>query len=84
MSTSWVAPHRCSPRAAPLTSVSNPIGTSNAARSGPTTSVSVQPGFGVLVTHPKVGESGFGSQGPKVPYPIAAICSPCSACQVVK
>src|SRR5581483_3299659 len=65
------APQRASPRAAASTSVSKPIGTSNAARTLPTKSKFCQPILGVEVMWPKVGEDGHKSTGPNEPIPIA-------------
>src|SRR5574340_1594431 len=64
------APQRYSPNAAVLTSVSKPTWTGSEARRVPTRSVFCQPGFGVDVMYPYVGEAGSRSQGPKAPIPI--------------
>ena len=68
-------PQRCSASAAALTSVSIAHGTPSAAASVPATSVSLQPGFGVVVMWPQVGEPGRRSSGPKQPIPTAAMSS---------
>src|SRR5271165_2245195 len=65
------APQRVSPRAAALTSVSKPTGTPRARRTAPAKSRFSQPGLGVVVTYPKVFESGCRSTGPKDPMPTA-------------
>src|SRR3954462_14948518 len=69
---SAVAPHRCSPAAAAPTSVSKATGTPNEAPIGPATSVFDQPGLGVAVMWPHVGEPGRRSTGPKEPMPTAS------------
>src|SRR5438045_1816891 len=69
----WAAPHRCSPSAAALTSVSKATGTPRRRPSSGPTSVSAQPGFGVVVTYPQVADPGRRSTGPNEPIPSAAI-----------
>src|SRR5262245_5291017 len=72
------APHACSASAAPFTSVSNRTGTWRARANGPARSTCDQPGFGVLVTCPHVGEAGSRSTGPNDAMPSAAT-GPCCA-----
>src|SRR6185312_8465654 len=66
------APHRPSPRAAPLTSVSNPTGTPRARRTGPRMSMPDQPGFGVVLMNPYPGWDRRNSIGPNDAIPTAA------------
>ena len=65
------APQRCSPSAAAFTSVSNTTGNFNFACIGPTTSAFRQPGLGVVVMYPYVGETVRRSSGPNEPMPTA-------------
>jgi hypothetical protein len=55
-----------------LTSVSKAIGRLRAALSAATIAVSAQPGFGVVVIRPQVGDARWMSIGPKDPTPTAA------------
>ena len=71
MSSPAAAPHRHSPSAAAFTSVSSAIGTSSPEWSAATRSVSAQPGLGVVVIVPHVGEAGRMSTGPNAPTPRA-------------
>src|SRR5438046_10325926 len=67
----WAAPHRASPKAAALTSVSNPTGKLSALRTVPTTSKFRQPTLGVDVMNPKLEEPARKSTGPNEPMPTA-------------
>ena len=55
-----------------MTSVSKATGTASRRRISWPTSVCAQPGFGVVVMCPQVGEAGFRSTGPNEPIPIAS------------
>ena len=55
-----------------MTSVSKATGTESRRLTSDATSVFDQPGFGVVVTWPQVGEDGLRSTGPKQPIPTAS------------
>jgi hypothetical protein len=66
------APQRHSPRAAAFTSVSKATGSPSVWRNGPARSTFFQPGLGVEVMKPNVGDDGARSTGPNDPMPIPA------------
>src|SRR5258707_8315301 len=71
VSSPVAAPHRPPPSAAALTSASSAIGTPSPDRRAETRSVSAQPGLGVVVIVPHVGEALRMSTGPNAPTPSA-------------
>src|SRR5882724_11030049 len=80
LSRVWPPPHRSSASAAPLTSVSRPIGLCSSLLSIPRMFVFCHSAFGVVVMYPYRGESCRNSIGPNVLKPNAVSRPPVHLC----